>query len=70
MRRTSIELDEELLEQVQGVLGTSGIKETVERAFQEVLRADLRRRLADRIRNGEGIERGQRVLRRSRKWQG
>lgn len=68
MRRTSIELDEEQLTRAQQVLGTTGIKDTIERAFDEVLRADLRRRLAQRIRSGEGIDRGDALLAESRRW--
>jgi Arc/MetJ family transcription regulator len=69
MRRTSVELDDERLKQVQRVLHTSGVKDTIERAFDEVLRADLRRRLAERIRKGQGIDRGDEVLRASRRWE-
>jgi Arc/MetJ family transcription regulator len=69
MRRTSLELDEDRLKEVQRVLHTSGVKDTIERAFDEVLRADLRRRLADRIRKGEGIDRGDEVLEASRRWE-
>ena len=66
MRRTSIELDESRLASVQRVLGTSGVKDTVERAFDQVLETDLRRRLSERIRSGEGIERGDAILRETR----
>lgn len=45
MRRTSIEIDQERLDRAQDILGTSGIKDTVNRALDEVVRADLRRRL-------------------------
>jgi Arc/MetJ family transcription regulator len=68
MRRTSLELDEEQLTRAQRVLGTTGVKDTIERAFDQVLRADLRRRLAERIRTGEGIDRGDEVLDESRRW--
>ena len=68
MRRTSIVLDEKQLARVQRVLGTGGVKDTVDRAFDEVLRADLRRRLARRIRLGAGIDRGARILDASRRW--
>jgi Arc/MetJ family transcription regulator len=67
VRRTSIELDDEQLRQVQRVLGTSGVKATIERAFDEVLRADLRRRLAARIRSGIGIDRAEEVFENSRR---
>lgn len=69
MRRTSIELDEHRLAKVQRVLGTSGVKDTVDRAFDEVLRADLRRRLARRVRAGEGVDRGDTILQASRRWE-
>lgn len=68
MHRTSIELDEHRLARVQSVLGTTGIKDTLERAFDEVLNADLRRRLSRRVRSGEGIDRGDRILEASRQW--
>lgn len=69
MRRTSLEIDEEQLARAQLVLGTKGIKDTIDRALDEVLRADLRRRLADRLQSGEGIDRGEDVLKESRRWQ-
>jgi Arc/MetJ family transcription regulator len=69
MRRTSLEIDEERLAEAQRVLGTKGVKDTIDRALDEVLRADLRRRLAERIRTGEGIDRGKEVLEASRRWQ-
>lgn len=69
MRRTSIEIDQERLERAQDILGTSGIKDTVNRALDEVVRADLRRRLAERIRSGLGVDRGEEILAASRRWQ-
>lgn len=68
MRRTSLEIDEERLAQAQRVLGTTGVKDTIDRALSEVLRADLRRRLAERIRTGEGIDRSEELLEASRRW--
>ena len=62
MRRTSIELNEARLARVQRILGTTGVKDTVEGAFDEVLRGELTRRLARRVRSGEGIDRGEAVL--------
>ena len=64
--RTSIELDEDLLEQTKQVLGTSGIRETVEGAMREVTRTAKRARLAERIRSGEGFDQGSEVLVASR----
>jgi Arc/MetJ family transcription regulator len=68
MRRTSLEIDEERLARAQRVLGTTGIKDTIDRALDEVLRSDLRRRLADRVRTGQGIDRGDEILNASRGW--
>ncbi len=67
MLRTSIELDKDLLTRVQQVLGTNGIKDTVERAFQEVVRADLRRQLARRVKSGEGVDRGESIFEATRR---
>ena len=41
-RKTSVVIDEELLEAVQEVLDTTTLKETIERAFLEVLRSRAR----------------------------
>lgn len=41
-RKTSVEIDEELLEEVRGVLATSTIRETIEEAFREVMRGRAR----------------------------
>lgn len=69
MRRTSLVIDEEQLTRAQRVLGTTGVKDTIDRALEEILRADLRRRLAERVRTGEGIDRGDAVLAETRRWQ-
>lgn len=63
-----MEIDEERLTRAQEVLGTSGIKDTVDRALREVIRADLRRRLTERIRSGEGVDRSPELLEESRRW--
>lgn len=68
MRRTSLEIDENRLARARRALGTKGVKETIDRALEEVIRADLRRRLAQRIRSGEGIDRGDEMLQESRRW--
>ena len=44
MRKTSVDIDDRLLEQVRDVLGTSSIKETIDGALREVVRAEARRR--------------------------
>jgi Arc/MetJ family transcription regulator len=42
-RKTSVEIDEELLEAAKRILETSTVKDTVEEAFREVARVEARR---------------------------
>ena len=42
-RKTSVEVNEELLEAARRILATTTVKETVEEAFREVVRAEARR---------------------------
>ncbi len=42
-RKTSVEINEELLSAVQRILATTTIRETIEEAFREVLRVEARR---------------------------
>ena len=65
-RRTTLEVDDALLSRAQVALGTSGLKDTVEKAFQEAVRRHLRERLADRIATGQGIDRSPQLLAESR----
>ena len=43
MRKTSVDIDERLIEQAKNLLGTSSIKETIDRALREVVRTEARR---------------------------
>lgn len=43
IRKTSVEINEDLLTAVQRVLSTTTLKETIEEAFLEILRAEARR---------------------------
>lgn len=42
-RKTSVEINKDLLSAVQRVLATATIKDTIEEAFREVLRVEARR---------------------------
>lgn len=55
-RRTSIVVDDALLAEAQRVLGTTGLKDTVERSLHEVVRMDRRRRLLERIKDPDGFD--------------
>ena len=56
IRKTSVEINEELLAAVQRVLSTSTIKDTVEEAFREVLRAEARREEVEALAEMRGME--------------
>jgi Arc/MetJ family transcription regulator len=64
--RTTIEIDQELLDRARTVLGTRGIRETVETAMREAINAELRRQFAEQIRTGEGIDTGPEMLAQTR----
>lgn len=55
-RKTSVEIDEDLLEEVRRVLGTATLKETVEEAFLEVLRERARREEVEALSEMSGME--------------
>ena len=44
MSKTSVDIDNDLLEQVRSLLGTTSIRETIHCALREVVRAEARRR--------------------------
>ena len=50
--KTTIDVDRQLADEVAQMLGTETLKDTVNAALAEVRRAELRRRLATRVRNG------------------
>lgn len=49
VRKTTLEIDEEVLEEVREILGTKGIKDTVDAAFLKVRREALVKRHMDRM---------------------
>ena len=55
-RRTSIVVDDDLLEEAQQALGTRGLKETVYAAFNEAIRARRRKQLLSRLRDPSGFD--------------
>jgi hypothetical protein len=56
MRKTTLELDEELYERAREALGTRGLKATVQRAFEEVLALHARRRAIQQLEEMEGLD--------------
>jgi Arc/MetJ family transcription regulator len=56
VRKTTIEIDDELIARAGAVLGTRGLKATVQRALEEIVARDLRLRHADRLRHMRGLD--------------
>lgn len=55
-RKTSLEIDEELLERVRTLLGTATIRETVDEAFRELLRIQARREEIRALAEMDGLD--------------
>lgn len=66
VRRTTIDIDDDLLGRAQQALGTQGLKDTVDAAFREAIRRSLRERLSQRIHTGAGVDRSPDVLAETR----
>lgn len=56
MHKTTLLLDEKKLRRAQKVLGTKGIRDTIDRALEEVLTLQARRRLLERLSRMKGLE--------------
>lgn len=56
VRKTSVEINEDLLTAVQKVLSTTTIKDTIEEAFREVLRAEARRAEVEALTTMRGLD--------------
>ncbi len=50
--KTTVDVDRELADEVAEILGTRSLKDTVNGALREVVDAELRRQLAEQIRQG------------------
>ncbi len=44
-RKTTLDLNQELLQRARAILGTQGIKDTIHQALSEVIVADARRKV-------------------------
>ncbi len=58
VRKTSVEINEELLEAARRILATATVKETVEEAFREVVRAEARREEVEALSEMKGMDLG------------
>ena len=55
-RKTSVEIDEELLEEVRAILATSTVRETIEEAFRDVVRRRARREEIEALVSMKGMD--------------
>jgi Arc/MetJ family transcription regulator len=56
MRKTTIVVDDELIAQAKEALGTKGLKETIDAALLEAVRAQARRDHVERLRTMAGLD--------------
>ena len=56
MHKTTLVLDQAKLRRARRVLGTKGIRDTIDRALDEVLALDARRRLVEKLRTMKGLD--------------
>ena len=67
-RKTTIQIDDALLAKARQVLGTRGLKDTVDKALTQVVRTGRRRDLANQLETGEGLDFDQETRRAARQW--
>jgi Arc/MetJ family transcription regulator len=53
MRRTTLDIDEDMLSKARRILGTRGVKDTVDEALREIVRIEAGRRLIARYKENE-----------------
>ncbi len=56
VRKTSVEINEELLTSVQRLLSTATLKDTIEKAFREILKAEARRDEVEALSTMRGMD--------------
>ena len=56
MRKTSVVVDDRLLEQVRSLLGTASIRDTIDRALREIVRIEARRQEIAALSEMDGLD--------------
>lgn len=56
MRKTTLVIDDALVAQASKILGTRGLKDTIDRALEEVLALDARRQAIQQLRAMDGLD--------------
>jgi Arc/MetJ family transcription regulator len=55
VRRTTLDIDEDMLARAREILGTRGVKDTVDEALREVVRIEAGKRLIARLKDNEDL---------------
>jgi Arc/MetJ family transcription regulator len=55
VRRTTLDIDESMLSQAKEILGTRGVKDTVDEALREIVRIEAGKRLITRLKENEDL---------------
>jgi len=55
MRRTTLDIDESMLSQAREILGTRGVKDTVDEALREIVRQEAGKRLITWLKENEDL---------------
>lgn len=55
MRRTTLDIDEDMLARARDILGTTGVKDTVNEALLEVVRREAGKKLIRRLKENEDL---------------
>jgi Arc/MetJ family transcription regulator len=56
MRRTTLDIDEDMLSRAREILGTRGVKDTVDEALREIVRIEAGRRLIAWLKENEDLQ--------------
>jgi Arc/MetJ family transcription regulator len=56
MRKTTLVINEELLAEVRAILGTRGIKDTIDAALSEIVKQEARREAFEQLRTMDGLD--------------
>ncbi len=66
VQRTTVEFDSEQLAEVRKLLGTTGIQDTIDAAFDQIVRQARRLALLDQLRDPEKFELTSEMFRQAR----
>jgi Arc/MetJ family transcription regulator len=55
MRRTTVEIDEDMLSKARKILGTKGVKDTVDEALREIVRREAGKRIIKWLKENEDL---------------